>query len=287
MANIIVMHQYPGLAERLIKALRHQQFDFYLHLDKKVNILPFEYLATLPNTRFVINRKKVNWAGYSQLEAIGASLEAILSSGRSYDCINLLSGQDYPIKPTGDIYAFFEAHPGYSFLSSETPPSPWWDEAIRRITRYHLIDYRFKGKHRLENLLSLMLPERQFPLPMKLYGGPLAAYWTLSADAAVYLHQFLAEGRHRLFFKHTWAPDEFLVNTILMNSRFRDHIIDDNYRYIDRSCGGAHPKILTMADLPQLQNSNRLFARKFDMSIESRVLDSIDETILHNRKRQW
>lgn len=285
MANIVILHRYPGLAARMIKALHHPQFDFYLHLDKKVDIFPFEYLATLPNTRFVTGRKNVNWAGFSQVEAIEASLDAILSSGRSYDHINLLSGQDYPIKPTGDIYAFFEAHPGLSFLASETPPSPWWDEAIQRLTRYHLIDYNFRGKHRLENILSLLLPERDFSLPVQLYGGPLAAYWTLSAAAAVYLHKSLADSNHRHFLKHTWAPDEFLINTILMNSPFRDHIVNDNYRYIDRSNGGAHPKVLTMADQSSLQSSSRLIARKFDPTVDIRVLDWIDETLLYRKKK--
>ena len=285
MANIVVLHQYPGLAARMIKALHHPQFDFYLHLDKKADIFPFEYLATLPNTWFVPGRKNVTWAGFSQLEAIETALDAIFSSGRSYDCINLLSGQDYPIKPTGDIYEFFEGHPGLSFLASETPPSPWWDEAMRRITRYHLIDYNFRGKHRLENFLSFLLPERKLTAPLQLYGGPLAAYWTLSADAAVYLHKSLAESNHRFFFKHTWAPDEFLINTILMNSPFSEYIVNDNYRYIDRSTGGAHPKILTMADLSGLQASNCLFARKFDPTVDSQVLDRIDETILYRRKK--
>jgi len=283
MANIIVLHQYPAMAERLIKTLYHRKFDFYVHLDKKVNIGPFISLSSLPNTFFVQERKTVNWAGFSQLEAIGASLRAIFSSGRSYDYINLLSGQDYPIKPTGYIYDFLNAYIGHSFLTSETPPTTWWNEAHQRYTRYHLIDYSFRGKHRLENIISNILPQREFPLPYQLYGGPLAAYWTLSGEAAFYLSQFLSEGTCYSFFKHTWAPDEFLVNTLLMNSPLSSMVINDNYRYIDRSGGGSHPKVLTMADLKCLQQSNRLFARKFDSNIDNQIQDKIDETILYTK----
>lgn len=281
MANIIVLHQYPAMAERLIKTLYHRQFDFYVHLDKKVNITPFSCLATLPNTFFVQERKTVNWAGYSQLEAIAASLRAIFSSGRSYDYVNLLSGQDYPIKPPGYIYDFLDTYTGHSFLASETPPTSWWEDAHQRYTRYHLIEYGFKGKHRLENILSNILPAREFPLPYQLYGGPYAAYWTLSGEAAHYLSNFLSEGKFHSFFKHTWAPDEFLVNTLLMNSPFSNMVINDNYRHIDRSTGGSHPKILTMTDLDSLRNSSRLFARKFDPKIDSQILNEIDETILY------
>jgi hypothetical protein len=285
MANIIVLHQYPAMAERLIRTLYHRQFDFYFHLDKKVDIAPFSNLARLQNTFPVQDRKTVHWAGFSQLEAIGASLRAIFSSGRSYDYINLLSGQDYPIKPAGYIHDFLDTYVSHSFLSSETPPTAWWNDAHQRYTRYHLIDYGFRGKHRLENLLSNLLPEREFPLPYQLYGGPSAAYWTLSGEAAFYLSQFLTEKKYYTFFKHTWAPDEFLVNTIVMNSPFSHMVINDNYRHIDRTNGGSHPRVLTMADLDCLQHSNRLFARKFDHNIDSQIQDQIDETILYSKNR--
>lgn len=285
MANIIVLHQYPAMAERLIRTLYHRQFDFYVHLDKKVDIAPFSNLARLPNTFPVQERKTVHWAGFSQLEAIGASLRAIFSSGRSYDYVNLLSGQDYPIKPAGYIYDFLNAYVNHSFLSSETPPTAWWNDAHQRYTRYHLIDYGFRGKHRLENLLSNLLPEREFPLPYQLYGGPAAAYWTLSGEAAFYLSHFLSEKKYYSFFKHTWAPDEFLVNTIVMNSPFSHMVINDNYRHIDRTNGGSHPRILTMADLDCLQHSSRLFARKFDPNIDNQIQNQIDETILYSKNR--
>lgn len=285
MANIIVLHQYPAMAERLIRTLYHRQFDFYVHLDKKVDITPFSNLARLPNTFPVQERKTVHWAGFSQLEAIGASLRAIFSSGRSYDYVNLLSGQDYPIKPAGYIYDFLNAYVNHSFLSSETPPTAWWNDAHQRYTRYHLIDYGFRGKHRLENLLSNLLPEREFPLPYQLYGGPAAAYWTLSGEAAFYLSHFLSEKKYYSFFKHTWAPDEFLVNTIVMNSPFSHMVINDNYRHIDRTNGGSHPRILTMADLDCLQHSSRLFARKFDPNIDNQIQNQIDETILYSKNR--
>ncbi|WP_343668396.1 beta-1,6-N-acetylglucosaminyltransferase [Chitinophaga sp.] len=271
------------MAERLIQTLNHRQFDFYVHLDKKVDAAPFSSLERLPNTSFVKERKTVNWAGFSQLEAVGASLRAIFASGRSYDYVNLLSGQDYPIKPTGYIYDFLNTYVGHSFLASETPPTAWWDEAHQRYTRYHLTEYGFRGKHRLENILSTVLPQREFPLPYQLYGGPAAAYWTLSGEAAFYLSQFLTERKFHSFFKHTWAPDEFLVNTLLMNSPFSNMIINDNYRHIDRSIGGSHPKVLTMADLNCLQHSSRLFARKFDPNIDNQIQDEIDATILYTK----
>ncbi|SFE51188.1 Core-2/I-Branching enzyme [Chitinophaga sp. CF118] len=280
-ANIIIFHKDPGSIERLINALQHPNFDFYLHLDKKVDIRPFAYLADLPNTRFIINRKVVHWGGFSQLEALLASLEQIFNGDISYDFVNLLSGQDYPIKPVSEINNILSDSIGKSFMITETPPSPWWDEAMVRITDYHLSDYDFRGRYRLGIALSKLLPKRRFPLPLQLYGGPYASYWILSFDATMYIYFILHRNESiKLFFKHTWAPDEFLIHTLLMNSHFRGSILNENHHYMDRSQGGAHPKTLTKEDFDLLQQSKIMFARKFDRRIDADILDMIDEKLL-------
>lgn len=284
-ANIIIFHKDPASIERLIRVLQCPGFDFYLHLDKKVDMRPFAYLSDLPNTRFIQKRKEVSWGGFSQLEALLTSLQQIFKEDRPYDFINLLSGQDYPIKPVSEISGLLSANTGKSFLIAETPPSRWWTDSMRRITKYHLTDYNFRGKYRLEMILSKLLPERKFPLPLQLHGGPYGSYWILSFEAARYIYSILSQkDRNWLFFKHTWAPDEFLIHTLLMNSPFKDEIVSENHHYIDRSQGGAHPKILTTGDFLSLQRSHKLFARKFDPEIDAGILDMIDEEILFKVK---
>lgn len=285
-ATVIVFHQDPVAVERMIKVMTHPSFDFYLHLDKKVDIRPFAYMAKFPNTYFVDNRKTVRWGGLSQLEAMVSSMNEILSSGRSYDFINLLSGQDYPIKPAGTMYDFFQQYRGKSFMTCEKAPTPWWDEAMARFTEYHFIDYGFRGRFRLGKALSSLLPGRKFPLPHELYGGPDAGYWILSAEAAQYICTALKRlSKYRVFFKHTWSPDEFLVSTLLMNSPLKATFIPENYHYMDRSLGGSHPKILTMNDYPLLLHSPKFFARKFDRTIDEGVLNRIDEEILFAKSK--
>jgi len=280
-ANIIIFHKNEASIDRLLKAMTHPDTDFYLHLDKKVNIEPYLYLGKNQNTYFVENRKNARWAGYSQVEAIINSLDQIIESKIPYDFVNLLSGQDYPIKPISHIIDVLSKNIGKSFMISETPPSPWWDEATVRFTKYHFSDYGFRGKYRLGDLVSSILPERKFPMEIQLYGGPYAAYWILSMDAAVYLHSLLSK-KDKLywFFKHTWAPDEFLFNTILMNSPFRDTIVNENYHYFSWEHGQSRPSILSVEDFLTLQQSLKFFARKFDPAVDEKILDLIDEQIL-------
>ena len=286
-ANIIIFHDDPQGVERILKAMQHPGCSFYLHLDKKVEISPYEYLAEYPRTFFVKDRKSVRWAGYSQLEAIMATIGQIMESGVQYDFINLLSGQDYPIKPIEHIYNFLADNLGSSFLMSETPPSYWWGEAISRFQKYHFIDYGFPGKFRFGNVLSAILPERKFPLALQLYGGPNAAYWILDINAACYVHKFLtSKESKKAFFKHTWGPDEFLINTLLMHSPFKHKIINENYHFLDRSQGGSRPKTLTSDDFEQLRNSSKFFARKFDRKVDEAVLDRIDKELLFLQEKK-
>jgi hypothetical protein len=275
-----MVHKNPDQVERLITALSHEQFDFYIHLDGKVDMAGYAHLAALPQVRFIKKRHMVRWAAYSFVESMCESLREILASGIKYDFINLLSGQDYPIKPAESIYRFFSRHVGCTFLSFEQQGSAWWEHAINRIEQYHSIYFDFKFQYRLQAIANKVLPKRKFPLPYTLYGGPLGSWWTMGIDCATYLVDFLDKHAEvRRFSLFTWGSDEFLISTILMNSPLRDKIINDNYRYIDWSGGGANPKILTVEDAGALAHTYKLFARKFDINQDAEILDIIDRTL--------
>lgn len=47
----------------------------------------------------------------------------------------------------------------------------------------------------------------------------------------------------------------------------------------DRYVLGPHPKTLTMEDLPSLQSSSKLFARKFDAEMDGAILDELDRRV--------
>ena len=57
------------------------------------------------------------------------------------------------------------------------------------------------------------------------------------------------------FYKHSFAPDEMVFNTILANSNFKNDIVVDNLRYIDWSKPGEYrlsPAVLTSDDADKL-----------------------------------
>ena len=208
-------------------------------------------------------------------------MEEAMNSGIQYDFIDHISGQCHPIKPIQTIYNFFDKHKEKNFLSCEPAPSEWWDEKKQGYENYHFQDFNFNGRFRLGMLLTKLLPRRKLPFLYTLYGSPLGAYWTIRTEVAAFLVDYFHKYRRvRNFFKFSWGPDEFLFNTIIMNSDFRNNVINNNYRYIDWSEKKPHPKILTHKDFEKLKQSDCFFARKFDLTVDSKILELIHNNIL-------
>lgn len=53
-------------------------------------------------------RTRVNWGGYSQIQAELNLLKAAANSGEDYSYYHLLSGADLPLRPAQEIWGFFE-----------------------------------------------------------------------------------------------------------------------------------------------------------------------------------
>lgn len=276
-------HKAPEQIERLVLAMAHEDFDFYIHLDAKADRREFEFLEEIPGVQLTSKRFFVRWASYRFTEAILECTREILATGIAYDFINLLSAQDYPIKPVEQIYDFFQQNIGRSFLSFEAHDdgSDWWAHAITRVEQYHTTYFEFKGQYALQSTVNWLLPKRRFPLPYTLYGGMDGSWWTISRPCAQYLVEFVDNNPAlRRFTMFTWGSDEFLISTILMNSPLRATIVNDNYRYIDWSAGGANPKVLRLNDFEALRTSPKLFARKFDVQLDAEILDLVDQRLL-------
>ena len=280
-AHIIMAYKDPEQIERLVKNMAHPDFDFYVHIDTKFDIAPFAYLKSIERVYLIENRVKVTWAGYSFTKGVLNCISEIFETGRSYDYINSMSGQDYPIKPADAFYRFIEERKGKNFFAIEKFGSGWWQDAENRISKYHMTDFDFKGRYLIQSLLNKILPRRKFPYGYTLFGSNRSTWWTITRECADYLVRFMeTHPRMRRFAKLTWAPDEFLIPTIIMNSPFKDTVIPDNYRYFDWSRGGANPKILTVEDFAPIAASAYFLARKFDIKVDTQILDMIDRQLL-------
>ncbi len=277
-AHLILTYTNPQLTERMITRMFHPEFDFYIHVDKKYAIEPYLYLKNLPNTYFINKRTEVNWAGFNTVLACLACIKEIVSTDIPYDFINLLSGQDYPLKPARELALFFKQNIGKEFISYRDFKNEW-PEGLLRMERYFLSNYNFKGKYLAETLINSMLPKRKFPNNLRPFGKSM--FWMLSPRVAMFVVTEIAnDSSLRNFFNYTWGSDEFVFQTLIMNSEHSNKVINENYRYIDWSLGGANPKILEEKDFAAIEKSGMLFARKIDYKKSIKLLDLIDLKLL-------
>lgn len=288
---VVVAHKNPGQLARMVSALTTGEEDFVVHIDGKQDIAPFVHaLDGRKAVHFVGHRVPVYTTGYppgtgySQARAILSALDEACS-GRDFDYVVLLSGQDYPIKRNDEIHAHFERHRGKEFLGrfplSEDPEQAAVElkARLKRIERWYVEDLlRAKYLKGLNTVVSTFLPKRKFPAGYRPYWG--SVYWRFTSPCARFVVDFAREHPDFIrFFRFVGCPDEYVFHTIVLNSPFAGNVVDDNLTYMDWPCT-FHPKTLMVEHFPALARSEKLFARKFDVVVDERVLELIDTKLL-------
>ncbi len=273
-AHIILTHEKPYQLQRLVAKLSHPNASIFIHVDLKKEMIDFSVFDSVPNVYLIKNRVNVKWGGFSMIQATLNSCKEVIESGISFDYVNLLSAQDYPIKSIRRIHQFLEANPGKAFMEFYSIKDVW-TEAIPRLEKYHLTDFTFKGNSRIEYILNLLLPKRKLPKGLIPVGR--SQWFTITLEHVKYVIDYLNKNTSVIsFFKYTWGSDEIVFHTILYNSQYRDSMVNNNLRYIDWSEKKANPKTFTMQDSEVLKKSDKLFARKFNVLVDSKILDYID-----------
>jgi len=273
-AHLILAHTAPEQVYRLVKRLQHPDAKYYNHIHLKADITQFNSLLQLERVSFVNERVNVKWGAYSIIQATVNGFKSILSSGHAFDHVNLLSGVDYPLRSTQAIHSFLSANAGKNFMHFLSVANEW-QEAITRLTEYHLTQYNFPAQYKVQKLMNKVLPVRKMPHGMIPVGR--SQWFTITGDAMRYIVDYLDKHKEVVrFFKLTWAPDEIIFQTLLFNSHFKESMVNDNLCYVDWSAGTPSPKVMGIVDKEALLASGKLFARKFDMKQQPEILDYLD-----------
>jgi hypothetical protein len=274
LAHLILAHAMHPQLQRLVKRLQHPDAHIYIHIDKKADTGQFNHLLTIPGVFFIENRVLVTWGDYNMVQATLNSFQEILATAENYSHINLLSSQDYPLKPTQDIHSFLFANTDKTFIRWFAIPQQW-DEPLSRLTKYSFGDYDFPAKHRLQALANTLLPARKMPKSLQAYGR--SQWFTITPACALYVINYLNENKNvQRFFRMTWAPDELVFQTILVNSPLKNSLVNNHLRYIKFTPAASRPKTLTIDDAYILKTTDKLFARKFDLTQHEDILNYLD-----------
>ena len=279
LAHLILTHDRVSQLERLIKRLAHPAADIFLHIDGKANIADFDGFKNLKNVYFINRRIKVHWGKYSMVKATLSGMEEILANGKEYSHINLLSAQDYLLKNNEQIVDFFLANTGRDFMTT-LPLEKEFSCALERVEKYNFGDYRFPGIYKIQAIVNYLMPPRKAPRGLELHG--LSQWMAITPESALYVINYLkANPNTRRYFRTTGGPDEFIFQTILHSSPYKNNVVDDNLRYIKFQSGSVHPDTFTMDNSKELISSGKLFARKFDSEADPDILNYLDTIAGH------
>jgi hypothetical protein len=269
-AYIVSAYKLPAQLERLLRRLEGPGVSYAVHVDRKTSRSAWDEMVSRCQGLDVtwLPRHRSQWGGFGHVRATLKGIDHFVESGLPFDYAVLLTGQDYPLRSPTAIARFLGAANGRSYMRHVALPwLPWGARGgLDRIEDWHVITYR---------RLHLALPlRRRLPGGLQPYGG--SAYWCLSSRLVHFVHGFLSENPDYVrFFQHVFVPDELFFQTIIMNSELRDTVENDDLRYLDWSREPA-PAVFTQDDLPALISTPQLFARKFDETVDSKVLDALD-----------
>jgi hypothetical protein len=278
---LILAHKNLAQVDRLIDNLMGDHTYVYIHIDKRVpaeQIRKYRF-ASQNRVKVIRNRVAVYWGGFSMVKATLSLMKAASAEGRP-GYYTLLSGQDFPLQSNESIRSFFQENEGKEFMNYwRMPYKGWVNGGLDRIKYYWFVDKigmynsdlfcRFQRENNMERAYFKDYPP---------HGG--SQWWCLSLDCVRYMLDFIE--RHPSvpeFFEMTLIPDESFFSTILLNSPFRENVVNDNLRYIVFEGGKPHPNLLGENDFSRLMESGKLWARKFDETHDHTILDRIEECI--------
>lgn len=269
-AYVVSAYKLPAQLERLLRRLAGPGVSFTVHVDRKTQRAVYNEMVARTRDLDVqfLPRHRSHWGGFGHVRATLKGIDHLVPENVPFDYVVLLTGQDYPLRSPAAIASFLGAADGRSFMSHWTLPHPEWASrgGLGRVENWHAITYR---------RLHLAVPlRRRLPLGLEPYGG--SPYWCLSRRVVDFVHGFVYANPHYVrFFEHVFIPDELFFQTIVMNSPLRDTVENNNLRYIDWSHEPA-PVVFTSADLDRLVSSGKVFARKFDETVDAEILDLLD-----------
>jgi hypothetical protein len=255
------------------------------------------------------------YGDFSHLDRYFAAVDWLDANGVEFDWLQTMTGQDYPLKPIAEIerslvYGDMEGYLQYApVFPDRTPPDADWgagpefrlDDPFNSSMKYEYQSRRIgrptEAKQRwLRPVMALNLVQPWVRVSLAYstigvrrkntiftddficYGGSF--FSALSASCVRYARDFARSHPEVVqFFRGLLAPEEVFLQTVLVNSK-KFNLMPNGTHYIDfANSRNAHPKVLGVTDLPAMISSGANWARKFDASLDSEVLDILDRHI--------
>lgn len=283
-AFMILAHKSFEQIEILINNLKFG--DIYIHVDKKNTGLYKELInkyGQKTNVYILRNRINVNWSGFSIVEATLLLIEEVSISSKEYDFVHLISGQDM-ILMTHDQLDVFLSSKGKNTILMECNDIGKYRWRLKRYSLFRENPNNRRFIYRvIDNILrylQFLIPERKNLVKLSLYKG--SEWFSIPFECIKYINK--EANNYINDFKYTACSDEHFFQILIMNSKFKENVINNNARYIIFEKNNSSPNTLTLKDYNNFMNGEYIFARKFDMAKDKDVLELIQKKLSNGIK---
>lgn len=296
---LILAHNNPVQIKKVIEKLDYKNNSFVIHFDLNGKESDYKELKRIFNCKtnvYFSNRNRCFWGDISLVNASIDALETAYKNQVDFDYAVLISGQHLPIKSNECIEEKLKNADNNSFMDFFKLPAEVWSNqngGLDRIKYYHFNKHprkRISVKKIINKILYITLKSigirRTPPLTTdKFYGG--SQWWCLTNECCRYILKVSSSrSKYYKFFKHVLIPDEMFFQTLLLNSKYKNKIINDNLTYIHWSnFPGASPDILNKSHYKDIKDSNNLWARKFDLNKSEELTKLLDSCESYEKKR--
>lgn len=288
-AYLVTVYKDPEQVNCLLRQLLAEaDTDVYVHVDRK-SVGVREKLLKHENVFVLDESVKVYWGDISLADALLMLLKAAVNSGKTYEFISYRSGQDLLVRE--GFYEYLRSsrdriHMQKTLISPDAYSSEYtryavkWPERTKRLYDFKLHPFKIMRSaiFRLYKMGINIFPNPNLlPADYQLYHSR----WWFAApfEVAEYLVDFVENNPwYYDSFRYALAPEEFFFVTIIMNSGYRDKVTGDDSCFI-KGWVDSHPPIVTMSDIPDIDASQKFFARKFDMGFDSAVVEQYEKLI--------
>lgn len=297
LAILLLCHKNAEQINLLLETLKHPDIEFFIHMDKKADIInqliKRQDIHVLPDDL----RVDVRWSGFSMIEATLNLLKEAYKTTR-FDYYWLCSGQDFPLKSPGEIIEYFSKHVGRNFISLRPYYNYQNDHHENHLDKRNVMKY---PEFLMDRTFTKRLLKRLY---IEISGGWNSTYhifrrkdkfstipfyfgpqWiAITNSFARWLLSYLSDNPwYEEGYKSSLTPDESFFQTLLMASPYKN-TRHDYLHYIDWSEKPGKPRnspnTLTLADYDKMKESGYLMARKFDMDVDKGIIYKLMKDIL-------
>lgn len=295
-AYLVIAHSNWTQLELLLTLLDKPNNAIYVHIDAKVKNAPIDRLRK--NVKYasihLYQKNKVFWGSFELVQTELFLFKKAYSE--HFDYYHLLSGTDLPIKTQDEIDAFFTQNYGYQFVHFDTEERLRMDKEIKRRTKYYhfLQNYRRRFSINFFNVFFTTLERISIVFQiafridrMKKHPNLIIKYGSQWVSITDDLVGYILKNEQLInnVFRHTNCADELFIQTLVFNSDFREQLYDKdfdddnraNMRLIDMKMRGKNgsPYTWKLDDINEIEQSACLFARKFDINTDARVVQAV------------